>query len=302
MALETLAAGHSTYQGRVEVRDPNAAAGALLADYILVPGVASFTLPDEQAATTDVALLDGVTKARGFANVGTITIPIGTLLPSHATHKLLESKKAAGGRVMVRCRVQRQLFGSVLDAVNVAAAARIMNVMLTASAGITADQQAALDAELEPKRRSVTSLLRRGQRVMLSVGSGANMLAKAGDQAPAAMQGVVAGALPANATAGPYTIETLREHEDPVGTGKGYVASFKVSPANGAAAIVKATMEIVMPAIEWADILCDVTGLGKGTAESAALVTGSNLILEPVSQVAPPTIRYSAFAEADFNN
>ena len=104
MALDNLAAGAPTIRAVLEVKDPNAASGDLLENYIDVPGVGAITLPAEESPTTDVTTLAGVATGTGFAGVGTIAVPLGTLLVAHPAHKLFASKRRDGGSVQVNIK------------------------------------------------------------------------------------------------------------------------------------------------------------------------------------------------------
>ena len=54
----------------VFVKDPNAASGSLLDNYIRIPGVGSITLPDEAAPQNDIATIDGSGRRRGILRRG----------------------------------------------------------------------------------------------------------------------------------------------------------------------------------------------------------------------------------------
>ena len=81
------------------VKDPDQTAG-LFSKYQRVPGLASFTLPDETGSTTATQLMDGSVEFAQIAGVGTITGALGSI-SGHATHTLLAEKRRSGGSVTV---------------------------------------------------------------------------------------------------------------------------------------------------------------------------------------------------------
>ena len=81
------------------VKDPTIAAG-LFTKYQRVPGMSSWTLPDETGSTTEEQLMDGPIATSQVAGVGTITGNIGAL-GGHATHRFLATKRRGGGNVTV---------------------------------------------------------------------------------------------------------------------------------------------------------------------------------------------------------
>ena len=81
------------------VKDPDKTAG-LFSKYQRVPGLASFTLPDETGSTTATQLMDGSVEFAQIAGVGTITGSLGSV-SGHATHTLLAEKRRSGGSVTV---------------------------------------------------------------------------------------------------------------------------------------------------------------------------------------------------------
>ena len=82
------------------VKDPSAAVGSLFASYQRIPGLASFTLPDETGATNETQLMDGAIAFAQIAGVGTITGNIGAI-SGHPTHRFLAAKRRDGQNVQV---------------------------------------------------------------------------------------------------------------------------------------------------------------------------------------------------------
>jgi len=66
--------------------------GAGVNNFIRVPGLANFTMPDETGSTTETQLLDGSVAAAQPAGVGSITGTIGAIGP-HPSHQFLEARK-----------------------------------------------------------------------------------------------------------------------------------------------------------------------------------------------------------------
>ena len=106
------------------VKDPTADDG-LFSTWQRVPGLASFTLPDETGATTETQLMDGSISFAQIAGVGTITGSIGAVT-GHPTHRFLADKRRSGGTVTIA--IIRPSPGNVFEAIdNAASAAAIVS-------------------------------------------------------------------------------------------------------------------------------------------------------------------------------
>lgn len=84
------------------VRDPNSGTGDadIFRHYQRVPGLASFTLPDEVGTTNEVNLMDGNVATAQTAGVGTITGTLGSMV-GHVTHRFLADRKKDGKEIDV---------------------------------------------------------------------------------------------------------------------------------------------------------------------------------------------------------
>ena len=98
------------------VKDPDQTAG-LFSKYQRVPGLASFTLPDETGSTTATQLMDGSVEFAQIAGVGTITGALGSI-SGHATHTLLAEKRRSGGSVTVAIVRPAILIGDALGVID----------------------------------------------------------------------------------------------------------------------------------------------------------------------------------------
>ena len=84
----------------LRVRDPDASAGDLFADYITMPGLGSFTMPAETGGVTETVTIDGPISAPQFKGVGTITGAIAGLTRD-VTHQFLEQRSIDGREIQL---------------------------------------------------------------------------------------------------------------------------------------------------------------------------------------------------------
>ena len=95
------------------VKDPNIDAG-LFTKFRRVPGLASFTLPDETGTTSEQQTMDGPLQSSETAGVGTIVGAIAAT-SGHATHRLLGAKRRDGQQVTVT--IIKPAVGKTINAV-----------------------------------------------------------------------------------------------------------------------------------------------------------------------------------------
>ena len=72
----------------------------LFSNFQRVPGLASFTLPDETGGTNEIQLMDGTVAYAQAAGVGTITGSVGAIT-AHPTHEWLAAKRRSGAQITV---------------------------------------------------------------------------------------------------------------------------------------------------------------------------------------------------------
>ena len=84
----------------LRVRDPDASAGDLFADYVTMPGLGSFTMPAETGGVTETVTIDGPISAPQFKGVGTITGSVAGLTRDVA-HQFLEQRSIDGREIQV---------------------------------------------------------------------------------------------------------------------------------------------------------------------------------------------------------
>ena len=123
MARERVPGGISSVEMRVFVKDPDAAAGSLFADYVAVPGVGGVTLPAEESPSTDEVMLEGVGQATGFASARARSPCRCPSLTQHPAHRLLIEKHDGGGNVQVA--LYRAAVGAAAPVEGIAADGRL---------------------------------------------------------------------------------------------------------------------------------------------------------------------------------
>ena len=84
----------------LRVKDPDASAGDLFADYVTLPGLGSFTMPAETGGVTETVTTDGPISAPQFKGVGTITGAVAGLTRDVA-HQFLEQRSIDGLEIQV---------------------------------------------------------------------------------------------------------------------------------------------------------------------------------------------------------
>ena len=249
-----------------QVKDPSAAAGTLFADYVTVPGLASFTLPSETGSTTDTALMDGSIAAANFKGVGTIVAAIGARA-AHPAHQFLEAAALSGKQVQIR--VVRAATG-VTDIREIASG--------TALGALAAKGVSAIGAGL-PKGIAKANALA-GHIVHLWADN------SVADDGPAHTGRFVVGygaAVTAALSKEFQLIASLGTEGDSVKVAPGYLAAVAV------AATKKGQITIRNPGLEWKDLVCTVSQFDSGDLQAGSHAT-SNLTLVPASAVPVPTI------------
>lgn len=237
----------------LSVKDPDGS--GLFADYVEVPGIANFTLPNVEGTLNETALMDGVVSAAAYGGVGQITAPIGART-AHPAHQFLEAKKASGDPIQVTIRKYAVGVFNVDDALHVVAAA--------SSATIAAAVQARIKAQL-----------RRGHMVGM------------GDAFDPAAAGFVNWDV-ASAAGNDDMWRLVVDIEDDG-------SAFSFSPAHATAigtANAPEDLVVRMPGLKWEDILVTVNGFGSGDFQNANNVSG-NLTLAPSVPLPPGTPEHS---------
>ena len=84
----------------VFVRDPEAGANDLFANWRRLGGLGNFTLPSEAGSTTETALIDGSISFANVTGVGNISGAIPAL-NAGAVHEFMERKSIAGGQIQI---------------------------------------------------------------------------------------------------------------------------------------------------------------------------------------------------------
>ena len=231
----------------LSVKEPDGS--GLFANYVEVPGIANFTLPNVEGTLNETALMDGVVSAAAYGGVGQITAPIGART-AHPAHQFLEAKKASGEAIQVTIRKYAVGVFELDDSISVAAAAA----------------RASVAAALQPR---IKSQLRRGHMVGM------------GDAFDKAMAGFVN--YDKSPAAGNNSMWRL------VVDIEGDGSAFTFSPAHTAAigtANAPEKLIVRMPGLKWEDILVTVNGFGSGDFQNANNVSG-NLTLAPSVPLPP---------------
>lgn len=97
----------------LEVKDPNAAADTLFADYVYVPGIASLTLPNEVGSNNETPTLHGQISAAAYKGVGQLTAEIAGLVP-HPSIQFLHERSE--DQKVVQLRLRREAENVLVDA------------------------------------------------------------------------------------------------------------------------------------------------------------------------------------------
>lgn len=239
------------------IKDPDAESTDLFGKYRRVPGLASFTLPDETGSSNEVQLQDGTVATAQAAGVGQITGTVGALTP-HPTHRLLSKKAKEGGNITVAI---------------VRPAVEVLGEKTAAGAGITATTGGLVTATGTAKD-DFKNLLSEG--MLLAIGQTLSTSVIDYDGTPA------------SANLGHYrVVVSVNEDGGKVQLGVGFSTAPSASGNK---------YRIVRGGQMFKDISCTVSGFGDGDYQSGGVVQ-SSITLQPVSAMPVPGIEGSTLAD-----
>lgn len=240
------------------VKDPDASSGDFFNKYRRVPGLASFTLPDETGSSNEVQLQDGTVATAQAAGVGQITGTIGALT-SHATHRFLSKKAKEGGNVTISI---------VRPAIEVVA-----ETTSDANNAVTASTAGVLTATGSVKE-TFKNQLKEG--MIIAVGS-----------APGGGFTAYDATLAANTDKNFRVVSSLNEDGGKVQLEVGF-----------SAAVTGTTAKFIIrrPGQVWKDISCTVAGFGDGDYQSGGVVQGT-ITLQPATALPVAGVEYSLISD-----
>jgi len=222
--------------------------GAGIDNFIRVPGLANFTMPDETGSTTETQLLDGSVAAAQPAGVGSITGTIGAI-GAHPSHQFLEARKSD----------QQQITVAVVKP-----ASDVVR-LTTAISGISVDVSDEDDIIIFPSGRVAS--MREGQLIAIgsAVATGANSAGLVGwNKSPV--------------VAGDQSLYRVIRSVDPDND------RIRVSPGFQADVSGNNVFVLKNSGLKYEDISCTVSGLGSGDFQSGGNAS-SSITLQPVSAV-----------------
>lgn len=234
------------------VKDPNAASGKLFHGFRRAPGVGSITLPDEAPDTNTSVGIDGSVQSAGFADVGSITVPIAQK-NQHVVHRFLERMRASQDVIVARVLKAAVKRIGITDA------------LAAGGAAVAANGVSELTIE-STKRNTVKKKVLEG--LILSVGNAD----------PDDANSAVAEAEGAAKTADNGDFQSVVEVED---DGSEILVAPGFAGVNTAAA---ENLYVRQAGMMWDEIEVTVGQMGHGDFQSGNIVTG-NLVLIPTEEL-----------------
>ncbi len=247
MALNRAPVGIQVNGAALLVKDPDVSSG-LFSKWQRVPGLASFTLPDETGSTNETQLMDGSIAFAQIAGVGTITGSIGAIT-GHVTHQLLAAKRRSGGN---------------------------LNITIVRPAIAVANGQISTSAKIGEAADGGKSIVTLTSTIVRSIKEGM-LIAVTPTAGSPGSTGYTAYNAAASSANDPKFMEIVQVDDG----GKVSVApGFSVDIPNSAA--VNNKYVVRQAGILYEDIVCSVSGFGDGDFQSGSAVS-ANVAFQPSS-------------------
>ena len=214
-------------------------------EFVTVPGLGSFTLPDEVGAVNDVVTLDGIISTPAYGVPGQIVAPLGALTTDY-THQWLKERKLDGKQITIEVfrlateigTIEKVITGDVSGA-HVLASAKEIKVVGAA-------------------RKTVAALVTRG--VLVGIDAKPSTFVNYDGAADTGVRWQL--------------VTSVSDDGATIGVLPGFTAA-----AIGTAAIPK-SLYIRNPGIHYENIVGVVNGFGNGDFQAGGLVSG-NLTFTP---------------------